>query len=125
MRPPWLAARCSGPVVLKQGVVVKIIAWGVCLLLLIQGFARADAPATTQSALSSKPAEKDGLQVTVMFPKATFAANEQPKFTVHFKNISDKPVALYDADWFWDWNIRFEDLAAKGPWQLQLLGKIQ
>ena len=69
---------------------------------------------------SSKPVTKDGLQVTLTLAKAAFAADEQPKFTVVFKNISDKPITLCDADFFWAWSIRFEDVARKGPWQLQL-----
>ncbi len=78
------------------------------------------APAA-QSALPSKPVEKDGLQMAVTLPKATFAASEQPKFTVRFRNVSDKPITLYDEDWFWDWNIRFEDEARNGSWQPHLL----
>ncbi len=77
------------------------------------------------AALSSKPAEKDGLQVTVTLPKAAFAADEQPKFTVKFKNVSDKPFALHDIDWFWDWSIRFDNLTSMGPWQLRLGAKVE
>jgi len=84
-------------------------------------FEIADKPA----ALSSKPVKKDGLQVTVTLPKATFATGEQPKFTVQFKNVSDKPFTLYDIDWFWSWSIRFDNLTNKGPWQLRLGAKVE
>jgi len=79
------------------------------------------------SAVSSKPVEKDGLQVTVTLPKATFAADEQPKFTVQFKNVSDKPITLSEADFYWAWSIRFEDVTRKGPWKLELqdVGKLK
>jgi hypothetical protein len=87
-----------------------------CLLLLFQGFARAEAPAT-QPALSSKPAEKDGLQVMLTLPKAAFSADEPLKFEVEFKNVSKNPFTLYNAKWYWNWQTRFVQVQT-GSWQL-------
>ena len=78
-------------------------------------------PPATLPALSSKPTLKDGLSVTVNSTKAAFAVNDLPKFTVLFKNVSNKTFSLFDVDWYWSWTIRFEDQQTKGPWQLHNL----
>jgi len=93
----------------------------VLLAAMLSGIALAEAPAT-QPAVSSKPVEKDGLQVTVMLPKATFAADEPLTFTVQFKNESKKPITLYDADWDWEWQSHFLDLKTGGSWWHRHLG---
>ena len=94
------------------------------LAMTLGGITLADPPAT-QPSPSSKPVEKDGLQVTVTLPKATFTADEPLKFSVEFKNVSKAAFMLDDADMFWNWVIRFEDEQWKGPWQLHetFLGK--
>jgi hypothetical protein len=63
-----------------------------------------------KAALSSKPFEKDGLQVTVTLAKAIFASGEPLKFRVQFKNVSDMPFNLFNADAYHyrDWQIRFK-----------------
>jgi hypothetical protein len=63
---------------------------------------------TDKPPVSSKPFEKDGLQVTVTLPKATFAADEPLKFTVELKNVSDKPFNLLNASNYRDWQLRFK-----------------
>lgn len=73
---------------------------------------------TDKPAVSSKPVVKDGLQVTVTLPKATFGSAEPLKFTVDFENVSNNAFMLDDANMFWKWAIRFEDIQTKGPWQL-------
>lgn len=73
----------------------------------------------TQPAFASKPVEKDGLQVVVTLPKATLASNEALKFTVQFKNVSEKPLILQDAEYFWDWRITFEGQRKEGAWRLE------
>jgi hypothetical protein len=98
------------------------------LLVLIQGFVWAETPATvpaTQATVSSKPAVKDGLEVTVVLPKASFAADEPLQFVVRLKNVSEKPFALYDVEWFWHWTMRFEDVTSKRPWQLRMEAKVK
>jgi len=75
--------------------------------------------------ITSIPATKDGLQVTVLLPTASFAADEPVKFHVQFKNVSKKPFTLYDADYFWGWTMRFEDVKAGGPWRLEDRAKDQ
>ena len=77
------------------------------------------AASTTQPALATQPVEKDGLQVTVIGDKAVFAKNEPIRFTVRFKNVSDKPVSLQYADEFQDWLVRLEEVTSKMPWRLQ------
>lgn len=78
---------------------------------------QAAAPAT-QPAVSSKPVEKDGLQVMVMLPQASIAANDSLAFTVQFKNVSDKPFNLLNADGYHyrDWTIRFKK-QGEGSWK--------
>jgi hypothetical protein len=58
--------------------------------------------------ISSKPFEKDGLQVTVTLSKAALAADEPLKFTVDLKNVSDKPFNLLSAGNYRDWQLRFK-----------------
>jgi len=70
-------------------------------------------------AFASTPAEKDGLQVTMLGDKTVFARNEPIKFTVRFKNVSDKPLSLQDADDFRHWVIRLQEVSSKMPWRLQ------
>lgn len=89
------------------------------ILLDVAYLVRADPPAT-QPGLSSKPAVKDGLSVTVTLPKAAFAADESLKFTVQFKNVSDATFSLLDAAYFFNWTIRFEDVKSGGPWRQQM-----
>lgn len=88
-------------------------------LLLIQGIARAESPAS-QPDLSSRPFEKDGLQVTVSpCPKSTFPVNEPLEFTVLFKNVSDKPFNLLSADGYHyrQWQLRFgKQPQGEGGW---------
>jgi hypothetical protein len=44
---------------------------------------------------------------------------------VQFKNVSDKPFPIYDADYFWDWRITFEDQQKIGSWRFNKLFKHQ
>jgi len=102
------------------------------LLLTARAEALRAAPATQPStqagtqpakkAVSSKPVEKNGLQVTVNLPQAVFAKNEPVKFSVQFKNVSKKDFVLHNVNQYWEWQIRFEPVGVKspanGPWQL-------
>lgn len=74
---------------------------------------RRDASATQPAA---KVVVKDGLSVIATPPKATFAADEPIQFTVQFKNVSDKPFMLYEAEYFLGWRICFENRRAKEQW---------
>jgi hypothetical protein len=74
---------------------------------------RRDASATQPAV---KAVVKDGLSVIATPPKATFAADEPIQFTVQFKNVSDKPFMLHDAEYFLGWRICFEDRRAKEQW---------
>jgi len=100
--------------------------WKIIVLLVVgitlvgTGQTCADAPAT-QPALSSKAVENDGLQVMVTLPKTTFAVNEPLKFTVQFRNASKKAFLLSDLDYYWNWQMRFEDQATNGAWLLHRL----
>lgn len=80
-------------------------AWGVAI--------GANSPAA-----NSKPFEKDGLQVTVTLAKAIFACGAPLKFTVQFKNVSDKPFNLLNADGYHyrDWQILFKR-EGQGDWR--------
>ena len=74
-------------------------------------------PPATQESLAT--ADKNGLQVTLVFAQRTFAKNVPPRFSVRFKNISDRPVSLKDAEDSTEWVVRLEDAAGKMPWRLQ------
>ena len=66
-------------------------------------------PAATQSAaLWSKPAKKDGLLVNVILPRLPFQPTDPLQFAVQFKNVSDKPFTLFNANWYWGWISRFK-----------------
>lgn len=75
------------------------------------------------TAVSSNAAIKDGLSVVVTLPKAGFAADEPLKFTVQFKNVGQKAFSLVDADYFWGWAMRLEDVSRGGPWGVHKLFK--
>jgi hypothetical protein len=83
--------------------------------------APASQPAATQAAVSSKPAEWEGLQVTVTLPKATMSADEALAFVVRFKNVSHKPFTLCNANHLWSWNTQFTDVKDGMPWTLREL----
>jgi hypothetical protein len=78
-------------------------------------------PASAPAPRPSTNVIKDGLSVTVTLPKTTFAVNEPIRFTVQFKNISDKGFVLYDPSHFWNWRITFEDQRKIGPWRVSKL----
>jgi hypothetical protein len=99
---------------------MRKIAIAVSVLLLVLTMAQADPPGS-QPALSFKPAEKNGLSIQAILTKAAFAANEPLKFTVQFKNVSDKPFLLFDAAYYWKWIIHFEDQRKIGPWRVERL----
>lgn len=90
----------------------------LAFLLLIPCLAWAQA---TQPSLSSAPAVKDGLQIVVTLPTATFAADDPLTFTVQFKNVSKKPISLCDAEHFWAWRIQFWDSRSGGTWRVNKL----
>jgi hypothetical protein len=96
------------------------LAMAISFLLLIPCLAWAQAPAT-QPAASPTPVVKDGLSIALTLPTATFAADEPLTFTVQFKNVSQKPLSLCDADHFWAWRIWFWDAHAGGTWQFHKL----
>jgi hypothetical protein len=77
------------------------------------------AAGTTQPAFTSQPVEKNGLQVTAICEKSVFARNEPIKFTLRFKNVTDKPLSLGDAVNFQDWIIRVDNLTSGMPWRIQ------
>jgi RNA polymerase sigma factor (sigma-70 family) len=98
-------------------VAALMIGSGASVLLLGKGTSTARAvplPAAVEERKprASEPVEKDGLSVTVIPAKQRFASTEPLAFTVILKNTSDKPFFLLDADYFWDWRIKF------GGWQL-------
>ena len=63
------------------------------LLLLIQGFVWADAPATQNAA---KPAVTEGLQLTITTAKASFIKGDGIQLLIVFKNAQIEPILLYD-----------------------------
>ena len=73
-------------------------------------------PPVAEVALSSKPFAKDGLQVTVTLAKAIFASGAPLKFRVQFKNVSDMPFNMFNADGYHyrGWQIRFKRQGQKG-----------
>jgi hypothetical protein len=83
------------------------------------------AAGAAQGGFTSTAAVKDGLEVTVIGEKATFAMNEPIKFSVRFKNVSDKPLSLLDADEFDQWIVRLEETGTKMPWRLTGLPSVE
>ncbi len=91
-----------------------VVAVAGCLTPLAGG-----AEPMTRPAFASGLVEKDGLQVSMIGHKTAFARNDAIRFTVRFKNVSDKPVSLQDADVFQHWVVRLEEVTSKMPWRLQ------
>ena len=83
----------------------------------------AEQPATLP-ATESMPVEKDQVAVSVVLQRATFSADEQPEFTVRFKNVGMDYRNLYDVAAYWNWTIDLTstDLRAPegGPWRLRM-----
>jgi hypothetical protein len=81
------------------------------------------APATRPS-VESKPAEKDGVSITVAIEQPVIPAGGQPRFVVRFKNTSADYINLYDVEAFWDWRIQFtstdKQAVYPGPWRLRM-----
>lgn len=64
---------------------------------------------------SSTPVTKDGLSVTVTLCQPEFAPQEPLAFKVRFKNVSDKPFALNNAQNFWNWQMYFSGVQNQLP----------
>ena len=94
----------------------------VMTLSLVAVASPAGQPTTHESVAA---VDKNGLQVTLVLDQRTFARNVPPRFSVRFKNVSDRPVSLKDADDCGQWVIRLEDVASNMPWRLQGLSTDQ
>jgi hypothetical protein len=68
-----------------------------------------------------EPAVKDGLSALLKADKAVFGTDDKPSFTATFKNVSDKPLLLYDHEWFYRWHYTLKKAGDEGEWILQLL----
>ena len=79
------------------------------------------AEAATQAGVSSKAVEKDGMSAVLTVGKTTFGVEEGPSFAVQYKNVSKKPLAVFDLEWYWNWKTCFEDEAKGGPWRVRPL----
>jgi hypothetical protein len=89
----------------------------LAIVFSITAFAHVLVP--TPRAFASKPTQKTGLEITVIGDKAVFASNEPLKFVVRFRNVSNKPLWLYNADHFWNWKLLFIDAKSQLPFGLQ------
>jgi hypothetical protein len=86
------------------------------LMEAVSGLARTDVPATQPASTSSKPAEKGGLQVTVIAERPKAIDGEPLTIRVEMKNTLPRTVRLYTNTSEWSW--RFQPPGAKGYWTL-------
>lgn len=74
------------------------------LLLTLPAFG---AEPASKPAAVSKPAEKDGISISILSDKNKLKSDEQPAFIVRLTNTSKDYINLYDVEAYGDWTMIF------------------
>jgi len=100
------------------------IVWLAALLSVPLPAAEPTKPAATQPVSETTPVEKEQVAVSLVLQRASFSTDEQPEFSVRFKNVGRDYINLYDVAAYWNWKIVLVNADGqahqRGPWRLRM-----